>query len=449
MKVLFINAVNIKNESEMSIQPLSFGYLASSLRKEIGNFFAFRVISSNVDEEIRKFKPDIIGISSVSQNYKIAQEYAKFSKKYKIPVLIGGTHISMAPKTLTKDMDVGIIGEGEKTIVDIFKVFIKTGKLEAKELKKIKGIIFWDKGKIIQTPKRELIKDLDEILFPDRDILEIKKDASIFTSRGCPYKCAFCSSSRFWPGTRFFSAEYVAREIKMIYSKYKIKRIFIFDDLFVVDRERIKKLITLLEKENILKKIYFTCQIRANLVDDELVKLIKKLGVRSIWMGLESGNERILKFLKGENAKIKDNYRAVRLLKKAGIETCASFIIGSPDEKREEILDTLKFIRESQLDDFIVYLLVPLPGTPVWEYALKRKLVSENMDWDRLGLDFSKNYNKSIIVSEKISREELFKLYNLFEKEKARRYKKYRLKHGLRIIFEDPEKIIYFLRKLF
>ncbi len=121
MKFLLINAIDISKSLQTSLPPLSLGYLVSSLRSEYGNdLIDFKIIDRNVKEEIRRFKPDIVGITAVSQNYNYAIEYAKIAKKYQIPVLVGGTHISVLPTTLTRDMDVAVIGEGEAAIKELF-----------------------------------------------------------------------------------------------------------------------------------------------------------------------------------------------------------------------------------------------------------------------------------------------------------------------------------------
>src|SRR3989338_10165877 len=117
MKFLLINAIDISKTLQTSLPPLSLGYLVSSLRSEYGNeLIDFKIVDRNIADEIRKFKPDIVGITAVSQNYNFAIKYAKMAKRYQIPVLVGGTHISVLPTTLTRDMDVAVVGEVEAAI---------------------------------------------------------------------------------------------------------------------------------------------------------------------------------------------------------------------------------------------------------------------------------------------------------------------------------------------
>lgn len=435
VKFLLINAIDISKALQTSLPPLSLGYLASSLRDEYGNdLIDFKIVDRDIKNELRKFKPDIVGITCVSQNYNYAMEYAKLARKRKIPVLIGGTHITVLPTTLTKDMDVAVIGEGEEAIKELFSIYLKKKKFEKQDLADLKGIAFWDGKKIIQTEKRVPIKKMDSILRPARDLMKIEKCTHVFSSRGCPYRCVFCASSRFWNSTRFFSAKYVVDEVKYLYDNYGVREIDFWDDLFIVSKQRIKDIISLLRKERLLGKIAFSCAVRSNLIDESMVKLLKKMNVKGVSMGLESGTPRILNYLKGDTINIKDHMRAIRIFKKYGIEPSASFIIGSPSETREEILQTFKFIKDSKLRGFGIYVLTPLPGTPIWEYAKERGMVNEKMDWSSLNVEFLENHEEAIILSETLSREELYQLIQMFKAEQKKRQVVDYIKHPVNIL---------------
>ncbi len=419
LKVLFIDAIHPLLELERRYPSLSLGYLVSALRSEFGqDTFQFKIVYDHVAKELADFRPDVVGIRCVSQNYNWARKYAQIAKQQGLPVLIGGAHISAVPTSLSHDMDVAVIGEGEATIVELMRLFIAERKFEPEHLSHIQGIAYWRDGQLAFTEARALIPQLDDIPFPARDLLKIDKHTYMFTSRGCPYRCSFCFSTQFWHKVRFASAQYVVNEIKEIISNHNVTFISFYDDLFTAHRRRLEQIVSLLEEENIVGRVKFSCNCRANLVREDTVRLMKRMGIVSVGMGLESASDRILKYLKGEDISVADNEKAVALLNRYGIAANASFVIGSPMETREEILETLDFIKSNELSFADTYLLTPLPGTPVWKYAESRDLVSDDMDWDKLNIDFATNHQEAIILSETLTRDELYQLYRLFQRQR-------------------------------
>ena len=440
MKMLFIVATDTTKKIQMYYPPLGIGYMISVLRKKFGkDAIEFRVIDTDLEKNIIEFKPDIVGISSVTMNYNIAKEHAKTAKKHSLPVLIGGYHISAIPSSITEDMDIGVIGEGEITICELVDMFMRKGSFDIEGLKNIDGIVYRDSGEIRITKRRDPIKALDDIPLPARDILEKQNYGYMFTTRGCPYNCVFCSSTRFWHGVRLFSAEYVFNEIKYIIENYNAKHIHFYDDVFAINKKRVKDIIKLLEDHGFLGKVQFSGHARANLVDEEMAKLLKKVGFKAVAIGFESANEETLKYLKGGTVTVEDNKRAVKLVKKYGMRVHGSFIIGAPKESRKNIMETFEFIKKNDFDEIFVNLLTPLPGTPLWDYSKSRDLVSNDMDWDKLKFKFADDYKNAIIVSEILSREELRELFKMFLNEQ-RKKKIFRLiKSGVRHPLEIPK----------
>ena len=420
MKILLISAINTHVETETRYPQLGLGYLVSYVRKNLGrNTHEFKIITGEVEKYLDAFEPNLVGISCLSQNYGIAQKYASLCKKRGLPVIIGGMHISLLPTSLSGDMDVGVLFEGEETMVELVELYDKVGRFEADRLSLIKGICYRSDGKITVTESRSLIHNIDDIPFPARELLNIRSaHLSMFTSRGCRYRCIFCASSRFWNTVRLASAQYVAEEIKELYYNYGAKLISFYDDLFIVNQRRIRELIDTLDANRILGKVRFSCSARANLINDATAKLLKKLGVVSVALGLESGHPRVLKYLKGDNVTPQDNAAAVNVLAQNGVAPNAAFVIGAPTETKEEVMTTYKFIKSVPLRNFNVYVLTPFPGTPIWSEAVDKGLISDSFEnWPILdAVHFGKHNKQAIIVSQQLSRDELFAIYKKFQR---------------------------------
>ncbi len=420
MKILLISVINPHVESETRYPQLGLGYLVSYARKMLGaDAHEFKVINRNVEETLDAFRPDLVGMSCFSSNYGIVKKYAAMCKKRNISVVVGGIHISLLPSSLTDDMDVGVYHEGEQTMAELIALYDRTGRFDYEDLASVKGVFYRRNGRVVFTERRDLIPSLDDIPVPARELLDVNgAHLSMFTSRGCPYRCVFCASSRYWSTTRLASAKYVADEIRELYYNYGAKLISFYDDLFIIKKKRLVELRDILDAEGILGKVRFSCSARANLVDASMAKLLKELGVVSVALGLESGHPRVLKYLKGDNVTVQENRSAVEVLSRKGITPNAAFIIGSPSETREEIAATYNFIKSVPLGNFNVYVMTPLPGTPIWSEASEKGLIGKDFDdWASLdAVHFSRHYKKAIIVSEKLTREELLKEYKAFQR---------------------------------
>jgi radical SAM superfamily enzyme YgiQ (UPF0313 family)/SAM-dependent methyltransferase len=386
LKIGFIQA---KNDIDVNwFKPLAFGYLKAYLEKYLDIPVSMYFLESLKNPE----DFDIIAISSTSQDFAIAGKIARSVKQRgkEIITILGGHHITYLPQTLPKEIDVGVMGEGEQTFLELVRFFFRNSlRIEPKDLKNIKGIIFHENDSLTITPRRELISPLDNIPFPYRSKSE---KPYLFSSRGCPYKCAFCSSSAFWKKTRFFSAEYVVNEIEFLLSQSSdLKHIAIWDDLFVADAKRLDEIVTLIEQKGINKKISFDLAVRANLVDDELCRLLKRMNVVAVGFGAESGANRILKFL-NKGVTVESNQNAIDTLNRYGILIGCSFIVGCPTETEAEVRSTYEFIlknvREGKLSPTgAVNILMPMPGTEIWSNAVKSGLIDiDNIDWNRLAV---------------------------------------------------------------
>jgi anaerobic magnesium-protoporphyrin IX monomethyl ester cyclase len=384
LKIGFALATNAADAD--SYKPLSFGYLKAYLDSFRHGLFEMDFLDADFEPQ----KYDILAISSTSQDYNSAIKIAERAKEINpgIITIIGGHHITYLPETMKPCFDIGVAGEGEATFLDIFDNINGSEKvLNKADLAKIKGIVLHDGDGIIKADRRPLIVPLDAIPHP----FHFKgKSHYLFTSRGCPYRCAFCGSSAFWGKTRMFSAGYVVEEIERTLHDFpETEYIPIQDDLFVANRQRLEEIIKLLESRGIINKVSFTMSVHANLVDEELCGLLKKFRLKFVCFGAESGSDRLLKII-GKNTTVEQNQRALNLLKKSGIETVCSFIVGIPGETESETISTFEFIwkniRDIKLSTIsAVNILTPMPGTAIWNEAVSQGSISlENFDWNRL-----------------------------------------------------------------
>lgn len=434
-KILFVNVVNEfrKRNIELESSNLGISYLASYLRK-YGDFNDITILNAGQSLKANFLKNfDVIGLSSVTQNFNVAKQVAKEAKREADPlVLVGGHHISALPSNLTEDMDVAVLGEGEQTTLELMQ-----------GLKPVAGVAFKSGKKLIVGEKRELIRPLDKIPFPARDLLHLSTHfINMLSSRGCPYKCRFCSSSNFWGTTRFFSAKYVVSEITHIVNTYKPKRINFADDLFIANKVRLRKIKRLIQAEELQKRVEFHCTARANLVDDEVASLLRSMNVKNVSMGLESGSDRILQYLKGDSVSVEQNEKAIKTLQKHGLTVSGSFIIGSPTETEKEIMQTYRFIQRSRLDGGETYVLLPFPKTPVWKCAEEKGDLTEFMDWNRFEIYFEDVPNR-ILLSETLSRSELLGLLLKFKKLWRKKHRATLFKEAVK----HPSKILPFVRR--
>lgn len=387
--------------------PLGLCYLASYLKKYL-DFHDIAVVNTGerTFEKIRNLKPEIVGFTTYTAGYfDVLQLMERVKSELNLPVLAGGPHITCMSHKLPECIDIGFIGEGEQTLLELMQVYLENGAFRNSDLKKINGLVFRENGKLYFTGKRELIRPLDKIPMPARELIdmdqflkpsqilmsnEFLRGTTMLTSRGCPFNCIYCHVSAKWGRPRLHSPEYVVDEIEHLVSTYRVQGITMSDDLFVSSTDRIEKIISEMERRNILGKVRFLVDLRANMVNDHLIQLLKKMGVAKVALGLESGSDRILQYLKGKNVTVEKNRNAVKILNKYGIGAYCCFMIGAPPETRGDIEKTRDLIREILDMDTRNFcqltVTTPLPGTQLWDYALAKNFISEDVDWRQFGL---------------------------------------------------------------
>lgn len=390
--------------------PLNLLYLASYVsRNGVLQKNNIQLLCSDLDDvfaSIKLHKPDVIGFSAVTPNFDYAKMLAKKIRKItNAPILLGGHHITGMPDALCSPFDIGIIGEGEETLSELITL-VKKQKLILKELKNVKGIVFFDGHTLVVTPKRPLldihkIPQVDYSLVEKRRIFEYMtvlkghepitvRLASMYAARGCPYFCKFCAYQLIWgyrSGVRFFDVKKVVDQIEVLYITYGVTCINFLDDTFAVTKKRIKDLRDELKKRHLLGKVYFDNVFgRANLFDEEFASLLKEIGVTSIFFGIDSGSKRILDYLKNGSLTTKQVKHAIRICQKYDIWVIGSFMLFSPHETPQDMMKTYKlaqwFSRQKNAQRLAFGTTTPYPGTPMWEDAQKKHILDiKNRPW--------------------------------------------------------------------
>jgi len=324
--------------------------------------------------------------------------------------IVGGPHITAVPvETLRRfpEIDIGIIGEGKITIVDLLN------KIEKKnDLKKVKGIVYRKGKKIIITEKREFIKNLDELPPPAFDLLpDFKKyykppawslhekmSALLITSRGCSSQCTFCDRAVFGNVCRTHSAKYVMRIIRKLYYKYGVRHLRLNEDNLLLFRNKLKGICNAIIKEKL--KLSWSCFARADCVDLEILRLMKRAGCWQISYGIETGEQKILDVEK-KRATLEQIERAVKLTKKIGIRVVGFNMIGHPLETIKSMKKTIDSNKQIKVDDFKAEFLTPFPGTELYYTAEKYGVLDR--DWKNMGV-----YKGPTFIPYGLTRELLF-----------------------------------------
>jgi anaerobic magnesium-protoporphyrin IX monomethyl ester cyclase len=337
--------------------------------------------------EIEHDPPDILAIGSVTQNFNEAIRLAQAAKAAgDVVTIVGGPHISALPESLPTWIDYGIKGEGEETFVELVRFLKKSKKLSGLSPEKITGLVYHNSGKVMINPARPEIAQMDSILMPDRKLwAERLGVAHIMTSRGCPFRCSFCSEPVLWKKYRTNSVDYVLEEIRDIQRHFNPPHLLFGDDLFTVDRQRLYEMSDRFVESGVAKEMAFSGWGRVNIVDAPLMQALKKMNLVYMAFGIESASERVLKTLK-PGVTLEMEQKAIDLCYDAGIKVGCTFIIASPEETVEDLEQTYQFIKRNRdkMAGIEVNPVIPLPGTPIWDEAFKKKLVSHNMNWDTL-----------------------------------------------------------------
>jgi radical SAM superfamily enzyme YgiQ (UPF0313 family) len=338
-----------------------------------------------VRQTIASYQPDIVGISSKSQNFGSARMVARIAREVnpEILVVVGGPHPTAQPITVMEcgEIDVAVKGEGEQTIVELLLALAAGNGFE-----NISGITYRSNGQILENPPRDLVEDLDQLPFPHAIAEKVLKDCQdypisafryIFATRGCPYNCFFCGSRYIWGRrVRFRSPENVVAEIQSLQKK-GLELVHFSDDTFGANRDYLRQICNTLKTH--CPNLQWSCETHVNLVDEETVNWMKKAGCHSIEIGIESGNNEMLARIR-KNITIEQALAACDTISSRGIEVVALFMVGFPDETEQTLNDTFNAMKKARCDRIHFSIFTPYPGTEAFGICKERGLIGKNYD---------------------------------------------------------------------
>lgn len=387
-------------KAENVLPPLGLASLAAVAREKGLDVAIVDAVAEGLSigltaDRVRGMNPRFVGITATTVAIENAALLASLLKEA-LPgatTIIGGVHVTAIPEktmSLFPAFDVAVLGEGERTLLELIESIDSRAGLAA-----VRGIAFRDNDAAVFTPPRPFIDDLDTLPFPAYDLLpdlshyyrpsahNFKRlpSAPMMTSRGCPGQCIFCDLTIFGRRCRRNSVPYVMRLIEHLIRKFGIRDIRIPDDTFVIKRDYVVSLCEEIIRRNI--DISWSCQARVNFVDPEILGMMKRAGCWQIDYGIESGSPAILKTLK-KGITTEKAREALRWTQEAGIQSKGYFMLGSPGETPETIEETILFARTACLDSFQVSFFTPFPGSPAYAEIDRHGVLDEN--WGRMSI---------------------------------------------------------------
>jgi len=388
-----------------SMPPLGLLYIAAVLEKEgiQVEICAADILKLNwrgIEREIQRVEPDLIGVTSTTENRFQSFHLIKCAKKAfpQALTVLGGPHASMAAEDCLAhipELDIVVRGEGELTMLELCRSLER--KKDIASAANIAGISLRLNGKIISNPARPPIQDLDSLPFPAFHLVPFEKynfrfevpghgmlpAINTITSRGCPFNCNFCATPINWGRTiRMRSPQNIVQEIEILVGKYNVKVIFFFDDTFNANPKRVEEICNLIIEHKL--NIFWKCDVRFDLINKPLLEKMKRAGLFHLSFGLEAGSERVRNEIVNKKVNINDFHNLVRWSRDLDIIPNAFFIFSHPTETWEEAQETIKIIEQykDKIEGSIAILHI-YPGTPLEKTAKELGILPKNFSWTK------------------------------------------------------------------
>ena len=399
-------------------EPLGLLYMAAVLEQhgiEVGviDGIGEGLKHEDLENRIAEFSPDVVGIACMmTETYPDSAEMARIARRAapKAKIILGGHNASFVADNIIENLpeaDYVVVGEGEYTFLELVRSISNKSNV-----RRVKGVMYRNNGRATFTGVREPVQNLDELPFPAKHLLPqnvrygqfwygryrvaLKNLSGIITSRGCPFGCTFCSCTAFsGRKIRARSPENVVKEMEYLVNERGVEQIFIVDDNFTWHPKRVIEICKLI-KDRDLEFDWF-CEGRVDTASEEMYKSMADAGCWLIFLGLESGSQRILDYYKKKTT-VENGWRAVALAQKAGIDVIGSFIVGAPVETEEDYQKTLDFITRADMDAVSISSLNVYPGTELWQQFEASGAIGLG-DWNK--------YSKIFDVCKEHSKEEI------------------------------------------
>ncbi|MBS7657083.1 cobalamin-dependent protein [Candidatus Bathyarchaeota archaeon] len=405
MKISFINPapnetrLEGENMNVAACPPLGILYLASTLG---ANGFEVSVLDhaaegmsiKEVADWVVKEDPDVLGLSVLVTSSLIAPKIAEEVKKIKpdMPIVFGNHHATFNAERILRKypfVDIVVRGEGEHTCLELLNCL-----KEGRSIKDVLGISFRHDGGVVSNPDRPLIKDIDALPFPQRDLIDAeyhnttvgidvapKKFTSFLSSRGCVFNCRFCGCTSIAKNRwRARSIENIMDELHLLASE-GYEQIFFVDDNFTLNHKRVVDLCRRMREEKL--DIEWFCEGRVDQASYDTFREMVKAGCRIMYFGIESGAQKVLDYY-DKRITPEQSKEAVEKARKAGFDVIAgSFILGAPNETKADIQETLGFIKRLNLDVPQINILSVVPGNAIWDELKEKQMFDEDKYWER------------------------------------------------------------------
>ena len=404
MKVTLINppAEYVASRWEKSTLPsLGLGYLAAYLEEkgitcEILDAHVLRMKMRDIYKYLSDSKPNVVGVTFTTENRFSGFDAIRIARAALPDSLIvaGGPHVSAAAEDTLRylpELDVVVRGEGELIFHKLIECY-----LGCKSYNDVLGITFRQDGNIVSNPRGPFIDDLDSIPFPARHLMPMDcykyevhlngvgrlRALNIMASRGCPFNCSFCASPQMWGRKyRARSAANVLAEIELLVHQYGAESLWIFDDTFTVQRARTVEIC-----EGIASKfpnLRWTCEIRVDTVDKELLALMQRAGCYCVAFGVESGSQRVIDESIGKHIKLEQVHRVIDWCRELNLAYNPFMILSHPGETEQEALETMRLVRKWCADGAQVSMAVMhiYPGTRIEKIAREKGIIPQDFSW--------------------------------------------------------------------